>query len=742
MTGPDDSTVQPKTPPTALPKKIGPYAIKRRIGSGGMGVIYEAVQESPRRAVAIKVMRHGVDSLEAKKRFEYESQLLARLSHPGIAQVYSAGTHREADQEIPYFAMEYIPNAGTLTAFAEEKHLSTRERVELFIRICGAVHHGHQKGIVHRDLKPSNILLDSHGNPKVIDFGVARAADPGAGVTAAETEMGQIVGSLQYMSPEQFNADPNDLDTRSDVYALGVILYELLRSELPYTLTRTSIYKAAQIVKDQEPARLSDGHPHLAGDLETVVHKALAKDRSQRYQSAHGLAKDLQRVLDGEAVAARPPSLSYQVQVFARKNKALIAGVAVAFIALLAGAAATTVLYLEAEEQREIAADQAKKAEAANEFLKEMITETIPRGYGQEPATVGDLLDVSSELAPQVLADQPQSEADICRIVGWGYLRLSDIEESYKQLKRAYDLRIETLGKDNPANLEAMSDFARISYITGRDEQGTKILEDIVALSSAHFGKEDRRTINARLELAANYAELGRIRNSQDLAQHVVEDSMRMLGSEDELTYSAKIFAAAVQTHRGELAEAEKLGKEILSRCVEVFGEEHELTRSAKSQVAATLLAKSRISEAAAVYHRKLPDNLGVTKELQGSIAPGVSGTRVLVFWESWCPFSQRAMPKLDLAYQQYRNLGLEVVGLTQVSKTSTEAQVLEYIREHDISFPILRIDGDLSKYFNQPGTPYIAVMHDGSLVWENYSAIGTTVPNMILDSLTGRQGS
>jgi serine/threonine protein kinase len=316
---------QPERIRGGIPKEIGRYKVRRTIGSGGMGTVYEAIQESPRRKVAIKVMRSGVTSRSAMRRFEYESQILGRLSHPCIAQVFEAGTYDDGTGGVPYFAMEYIVGAKTLLEYAKQKDLKVHERLVLFEQICDAVHHGHLKGIIHRDLKPDNILIDSSGNPKIIDFGVARATDSDMALTTLQTNVGQLIGTVQYMSPEQCEADPDLIDARSDVYSLGVILYELLTGQPPYDLSSIPIYEATRLIREQQPTRMTTIAQGIQGDLETVVSKAMDKDRDRRYQSSYELGQDITRFLENEPIHARRASMVYQLKMFARRNRAVVA---------------------------------------------------------------------------------------------------------------------------------------------------------------------------------------------------------------------------------------------------------------------------------------------------------------------------------------------------------------------------------------------------------------------------------
>lgn len=308
----NDPTVIDDSPPgvASIPTTIGPYKVKQIIGSGGMGTVVLAQQDNPRRDVAIKIMNPGVVSRKALHRFEFEAQTLGRLQHPAIAQVYEAGTFDEGSGGRPYFAMEYVADARELVDYVTDQELDIKARLKLFRAICAGVEYGHQRGVIHRDLKPGNILVDTEGHPKIIDFGVARSTESDSVSATLATEAGQLIGTLQYMSPEQVDLDPAGLDTRSDVYALGVILYQLLVARLPYDLGSISLAKAAEFIRTAQPARLSEINSVFKGDLETICFKALEKERERRYQSVGDLSEDLRRYLADEPIMARPPSIS------------------------------------------------------------------------------------------------------------------------------------------------------------------------------------------------------------------------------------------------------------------------------------------------------------------------------------------------------------------------------------------------------------------------------------------------
>ena len=287
-----------------LGSDLGGVKIIRLIGEGGMGRVYEAQQDRPRRTVAVKVIRQGITSEKTLRRFEREAEFLAKLQHPGIAHIFVVGSYASDYGDVPFYVMEFIADAKPITHYCFDNQIPLRERLGVFADICDAVSHGHDRGIVHRDLKPGNILVDGHGNPRVIDFGVARSTDSDLTLTSMKTDLGNLVGTAQYMSPEQFGAKPDDLDPRADVYSLGVVLYELLAGVLPYEFQQKGLHEIARLVCEAAPRPLRGLDKTIPWDVAAIVHKCLEKDRQDRYQSAGDLITDLRRYLDGKPVRA------------------------------------------------------------------------------------------------------------------------------------------------------------------------------------------------------------------------------------------------------------------------------------------------------------------------------------------------------------------------------------------------------------------------------------------------------
>ncbi|MEQ8765382.1 MAG: serine/threonine-protein kinase [Planctomycetota bacterium] len=451
--------------------RIDEYEILDVLGEGGMGIVYRARQARPERIVALKVIRPGWLNKTLLRRFENEGELLGRLRHPGIAQIYQAGAANSPQGPLPYLAMELVEGEA-ITDFAELRQLGIRARLGLVAKVCDAAQHAHEKGVVHRDLKPSNILVDDSGHPKILDFGVARVTEPELRTATLETATGQIIGTLPYMSPEQASGDPGRVDPRSDVYAIGVILYELLVGRLPQDLGDKILAEALRMIAEDDVTPPSSIDRVLRGDLETILLTALSKDLARRYSSASALAADIRRYLADEPILARPASTFYQMRKFARRHVGLVAGLTAAFVILLAGTIVATALAIEAgrraedasrekkradreahdarlarddavlqakisREQREIAVDQRKRAEreaiAATEvsdWLVQLFEINEPNRALGESITARAILDRAAETVQQEMQEQPWLSSRLAVAIGRAYSQLALFEEA------------------------------------------------------------------------------------------------------------------------------------------------------------------------------------------------------------------------------------------------------------------------------------------------------------------------
>ena len=492
--------------PTKIPRSIGPYKISAIIGQGGMGTVYKAMQESPRRSVALKVVKKGVTSRSARKRFEYEAQTLGRLRHENIAQIYEAGTHDSDGLSQPYFAMEYIPNAKSITEYAQDKNLGTRERLALFSKVCEAIQHGHQKGIIHRDLKPGNILVTSNGIPKVIDFGVARSTDSDMAVTTMRTDLGQLIGTLQYMSPEQCDADPDDIDTRSDVYALGMVLYELLTDSPAYDIRNAAIHEAVRVIREEEPTSLSSVNRSLRGDIETMTFKALQKNRAIRYQSATELGQDITRYLRDEPISARPPGAIDKLRRFVRKHKAVAISASIVLVVLIASIAIITI-YASEKNRQEREAIMLEESSAQILRMAGQLTEQVGVTDYMSPVLIERVALLNSldykveklyidvlEMMQKTLGDEHPHT--IQARMNLGYLNL--IHEQYDKADTQYKLALEISRRlreeDDPETIDIIKQIGILSMITNKYSRAKTLFAEAIERSRRVYGDEDGYT--------------------------------------------------------------------------------------------------------------------------------------------------------------------------------------------------------------------------------------------------------
>ncbi len=583
------SEPQPRPTPFDGGRRIGAYDVTRLIATGGMGTVFEARQDHPHRTVALKVMRSAVNSKEAQRRFRYEAELLGRLRHPHIAQIFEAGIHREGAADVPYFAMEFVPDATTLTEFAESRALDARARLALFIKVCDAVQHGHEKGVIHRDLKPANILVDASGEPKVIDFGVARATHHDVPLTTVQTNIGQLVGTLAYMSPEQIGGNPDDVDTRSDVYSLGVILYELLAGRRLFEVAGKPMLDAARAIADGEPAPLGTIDRGFKGDLDTIVQTALFREKSRRYASAADLAADIRRYLNDEPISARPPTTLYQLRKFARRNRALVVGTAIAAVGLVVGATAAVWKAVEATAERNHARQEAAKAERTLKFIQETLGEADPnRAPGD--VTVRQALDVAARRAQADLADEPEVLASIEQMIGCIYVRVQRAYDGREHLMKALEIRKRIDGPDSIAVARILSDLA---WVSNCDDP----------------------------------------RKPEELFEESLRIHRQVYGPDHHLVACTMSYIASMKNIRKNFADAEPLGREALARLRAAHGDNHPSVSFAMKTYAISLAGIGRPAEAEPLFKQALqidrtmlgPDHpeLGITYSLYATFLDG-----------------------------------------------------------------------------------------------------------------------
>ncbi len=618
------TTVQTASAPGRPWSQIGPYKLLERIGEGGMGEVWLADQTEPiRRRVAVKVVKRGMDTERVIARFEAERQALALMDHRAVAKVFDAGSTAEGR---PYFVMEYV-QGEPITAYCDRHRLSVQERIRLFQEVCNGVQHAHQKGIIHRDLKPSNVLVTLTGNapqPKVIDFGVAKAVQQRLTEKTLFTELGVMIGTPEYMSPEQAEASALDVDTRTDVYALGVMLYELLVGALPLDprgLRQAGLDAIRKRIREEEPSRpsermstLGDQSVEIAqcrrtdpirlaqalkGDLDWITMKAMEKDRTRRYGSPSELAADIGRYLTDEPVLARPPSVGYKARKFIRRHKVPVAAAAVALLALIGFAGAMS------WQARRIALER-NRAEWVSDFLVRLFLAPDPSEARGRVVSARELLDRGAAQLEAETSGDPMLRARMMTMLGRTYEGLGLYETAAQVLERALAIQQEQAGTNHQGTIATMHDLALVYWDLGRYADAETLYRKAIAAGRVGLGEKNPLTLTSMANLGTTLSTLGRYAEAESLQSRVLELRRQVRGPIHLETLSSAADLALVWQQQGRYAEAERLVRRTVEDMSRVLGVDAPETLKARHNHALLLNLLQRYAEADTLYRSVL----------------------------------------------------------------------------------------------------------------------------------------
>jgi hypothetical protein len=606
----DAARVVPEIPLGGL-SQVGPYRIEAELARGGMGRVFRATREQPRRSVAIKLMHRALDEPRAIRRFEYESQILADLAHPNIAHVYESGTVEYLGERIPWYAMELVEDGRPLDTIEAELGDHLDRKLELFLQACDGVHHAHQKGVIHRDLKPANVLVDRKGRLKLIDFGIAKSLMPELGPEEGLTAQGQVMGTLAYMAPEQTSSRDGALDVRVDVYALGLILYRLLAGRMPYLLDGARLREAVRTICEAPPDPAPLAAAGVPTDLRLIANKALAKRADDRYASVAALAADVRRFRAREPIEARPPSLVYQLGRFARRNPGVVASGALVAASLAVGAAVSTWGYFEARVARDEARaaldvaqterDRAERArtsaEQARDFAVDILAQADPWQSRQPEITLRRVLELASERLGRDQTVDVATEVQARRTLHEVFAHLGDHAAAEREVRRAL-----TLAQDQPdladARLDLLVDLASALLAADRIDEADAAAQDAVAEHQARLASDDPRAWRAQAVAAAVLEHRGRLADARAAFAGLADAAQAGLGDRDELTLQLLADRARVEHALGELSAAEQTTLLVWEGRRATLGADHPLTLTAYQRHVQVLMDRGRLVEA------------------------------------------------------------------------------------------------------------------------------------------------
>jgi serine/threonine protein kinase/tetratricopeptide (TPR) repeat protein len=609
--------------------QIGPYRLLRRLGEGGMGEVWLAEQSEPvRRQVAIKIIKQGMDTQQTIARFDVERQALALMDHPAIAKIYDAGA---TPQGRPYFVMEHVQGVP-ITEHCDRHQLTNRERLDLFMKVCEGVQHAHYKAVIHRDLKPSNVLVAMVGDepiPKLIDFGVAKATGQNLTDHSLHTQLGVLMGTPAYMSPEQADLTEQGVDTRTDVYALGVMLYELLVGALPFDATelgQAGVEAMVRKIREDEPPRPSTRlttlgdksnesakcrstdlpalRREIMGDLDWIALKAMAKDRSRRYSSPQELAADVRRFLEDAPVLATPPSVSYRLKKFVKRHKIGVSVAAASLVVLVAFAVMMTVQAGRIADQRDRANQEATAKGYVSDFLKNLFVESDPAKTRGSSLTVRELLDEGAKKIDALPDDAVRTE--LMRTIGDVYRRLGHFPEAEVLLQKTLDERRRLLGNEHPQTLTSSNDLGFLFWQQARYEEAEALLFDALETSRRVRGVDHPETLELANSLGITYKNQSRHDEALTIYTETLEQQKRTLGAEHPSALSTASNIASVHIQQGDYALAEQVLSETLEIETRTLGEDHPNTLGTRTNLAIAYKELGRFDESAATIEKNL----------------------------------------------------------------------------------------------------------------------------------------